>query len=95
MSFYKNVDKLLKKYKTIWTKMENFKNIDLNALPVYDDRYVKIKIRTYGHKVYINFSGLNVPEDGVKCESFPIISIDSLLVYESKHYLQVYLGNYA
>ena len=38
-------DRLLEKYETIWTKIEDFKNIELNALPVYDDRYIKIKIR--------------------------------------------------
>ena len=32
--------------KTIWTKIEDLKNIELNALPVYDDRYVKIKMIT-------------------------------------------------
>ena len=36
---------------------------------------------------------LNVSEGGVQCESFAIISIDYLLVYESKYYLQVYLDN--
>ena len=36
----------------------------------------------YDVKVYINFHGLNVPEDSVECKSFAIISIDSLLVYE-------------
>ena len=39
MSFCINIDKLLKKYKTIWTKIENLKNNELNALPVYDNRY--------------------------------------------------------
>ena len=34
---------------------------------------------------------LHVPGDGVECESFTIISIDSLLVYGEKHYPQVYL----
>ena len=38
---------------------------------------------------------MNVPEDGVECESFTIISIDSVLVYENKYYLQVYSDNYA
>ena len=51
--------KLLEKYKAIWTKIENLKNIELNALPVYDDRYIKTKIRTFGDKVYSNFRGLN------------------------------------
>ena len=36
-----------------------------------------------------------MPEDVVECKSFTIISIDSLLVYESKYYLQVYFDNYA
>ena len=35
-----------------------------------------------------------MPEDGVECESFTIASIDSLLVYENKYYLQVYLDNH-
>ena len=78
---------LLEKYKTIWTKIEDLKNIKLNALLVYDDRYVKTKIRIYGDKVNTNFRGLNVPEDDIECESFTIISIDSLLVYNKKNYL--------
>ena len=36
-----------------------------------------------------------MPEDGVGCEFFTVISIDSLLVYENKYYLQVYLDNRA
>ena len=36
-----------------------------------------------------------MPEDDIECESFTVISIDSLLVYENKYYLQVYLDNCA
>ena len=95
MSFRKHDEKLLEKYKAIWTKIEDLKNIELNALPVYDDKYIKSKIRTYGDKIYTNFHGLNVPEDDTECESFTVISIDSLLVYNNKYYLQVYLDNCA
>ena len=31
------------------------------------------------------FRDLNVPEDNVECESFTVISIGYLLVYESKY----------
>ena len=34
-----------------------------------------------------------MPEDDIECECFTVISIVFLLVYESKHYLQVYLDN--
>ena len=59
------------------------KNIELNVLPVYDDRYIKTKIRTYGNKAFTNFRSLNVPEDDIECESFTVISIGFLLVYEN------------
>ena len=95
MSFHIDDEKLLQKYIAIWTKIEGLKKIKLNALPVYDDRYIKTKIRTYGDKVCTNFCGLNVPEDDIECQSFTIISTDSLLVYDKKFYLQVYLDNCA
>ena len=93
MSFHIDDEKLLEKYKAIWTKIEDLENIELNALPAYDDRYIKSKIRTNGDKVYTNFRGLNVPEDDTECESFRVISTDSLLVYENKYYLHIYLDN--
>ena len=37
----------------------------MNVSPVYDDRYIKTKIRTFGDNIYTNFQGLNVSEDGV------------------------------
>ena len=35
---------LLEKYEAIWIKIEDLTNIELNALPLYNDRYIKIKI---------------------------------------------------
>ena len=93
MSFHIDDEKLLEKYKYISAKIEGLKNIESNALPVYDDRYIKTKLRTYGDKVYTNFRSLNVPEDDT--EPFITISIDSWLAHENKYYLQVYLDNCA
>ena len=90
MFFRIDNDKLIEKYKTIWTKIEDMQNIELNALPVYDDdRYIKTKIKINCDKFYTNVCGLNVQEDGVGWESITIISIHYFLVYENKYYLQV------
>ena len=67
-----------------------FKYIELDVLPVNDYKYIKDKIRTYCDKVYTNFHGLNVPEDGAECWSF---TIGSLLVFENRYYLQAFLDN--
>ena len=40
MSFRIDDEKLLEKYKAIWTKIENLKNTELKASPVFDDRYL-------------------------------------------------------
>ena len=75
MSFCTDDEKLLEKSKLFGLRLNIYKNIKLNALPVYDDRHIKTKIRTYGDKVYTNFFGLNVPEDDIECQSFRVISV--------------------
>ena len=90
MSFRIDNEELMEIYKGIWTNIEGLKNLKINALPIYDNRYIKTK-----NKVCTNFCGLNVPEDDRECQSFTVISINALLVCESKYYLQVYLDNCA
>ena len=84
MSLRTGDEKLLKKYNAIWTINEDLKNIELKALPAYDDRYIKTKIRTYSDKVCTTLRGFKVSQDDVEYESFTVISIDSLLVYKNK-----------
>ena len=55
---------------------------------------IEPKITTYSDEAYTNCRGLTVPENDIQCESFTVISIDSLLIYENKCYLQVYLDNF-
>ena len=43
MSFHIYNVKLLEKCKTIWTKIEDLKIIEMTALPVYDDEYKETK----------------------------------------------------
>ena len=45
MSFLVDVEKLLEKYKAIWTKTDDLQNTELNALPIYDDEYINPKIK--------------------------------------------------
>ena len=47
-------------------KIEDLKKTELNVLPVYNDRDIKTKIRTYGDKFYTNFPGLDAPENYIE-----------------------------
>ena len=44
----------LEKHEAILTKIKNLKNIELDGLPVHDDRYIKT--------IYTKFRDLNVSE---------------------------------
>ena len=56
MPFRIDVEELLKRYKSIWTRFEDSKNLKSNALPVY--RHIK----TYRDKVYTNFHDIETIE---------------------------------
>ena len=98
MPFLRDDEKLLEKYKAIWTKIEYLKKywvFNFTSLwwyiyvyiYIYIYIYITAKIRTYGDNVYTNFDDLDVPKDDTECESLIVISIDSLLVLENKYYL--------
>ena len=80
MSLRINHEKLLEKCRTNCTKIEHLLN------------FLKIKIKKILNLMLYLFImiDINLPEDGAACESFTIVSIDSLLAYENKYYLQVY-----
>ena len=71
---------------------------DVNVDNIVISKLVKTKINSmyfigYLDKI-IRPLVLIMPEDVIECESFTVINIDSLLVYDKKYYLRVYLHNY-
>ena len=73
--------KLLKKYKAIWIKIEDLENIELDTLPMHDDRYIKTKTTAYGYNVYTNFRGLNVLGDDIVTYNFNLLQSFLLILY--------------
>ena len=47
-------EKILKKYLKIWNKIKSLIKKELNSEPVYNDKYIKTKIKIYSDKVYRN-----------------------------------------
>ena len=64
LMFFRIMMKIFQKnIKLRFVKNVNLKNIELNALPVYDDRYVKMKTRAHGIKfilTFMNYDKLNI-----------------------------------
>lgn len=59
--------------------IEKLKSIKLTALPFYDDKYFKTKIKTNRKKINPGFYDLGVPKDGIECKCAELIFIDFCL----------------
>ena len=72
------------KYKSIWDKIKKlFGNIKLSSDVIYDDQYIKTKVKTF-KMVKTLFSDDIISEEKVECECIPCISVDSVLKIEKK-----------
>ena len=85
-------EKILKKYLKIWSKIKRLIKKGLNSEPVYNDKYIKTKIKIYNDKVYTNFQHNKIPKDNEYCACLSLIILDSILVNSDKEfYLQIFL----
>ena len=55
-------EKILKKYLKIYNKIESLIKKELNSEPVYNDKYIKTKIKIYNDKAYTNCQHNKIPK---------------------------------
>ena len=60
--------------------------------PIYDDSYIKSKVKTFSEIVKTLFDGDEIPREKIEYICIPCISIDSVLKVDKKYFPQVYLG---
>ena len=82
ISFMVKDDDVLDKYNDIWEKIKNKLNIKLHCSPVYDKKYIKVKVKELGNKI---------PKENKNCSCIAYVTIDSVMRIEKKNYLQVFL----
>ena len=82
---------VLIKYNKIWNNMKKTLNIKFHSMPVYDEKYIKAKVREFNSVIKTNFLGDQVPEEAVHYACIACITVDSVLRMEKKTYPQVYL----
>ena len=91
MSFVIKNDMCLHKYKEIWGKIKENLNIKFHSMPVYDEKYIKAKVREYNGAIKTNFLGDKIPKESMHYTCIACITIDSVVRMEKKNYPQVYL----
>ena len=65
--------------------------IIFTSQPVYDEKYIKVKLKEFNGVLNTNFLGCEVQWGGVHYTCKACISIDSVMKMERKNYPLVYL----
>ena len=60
-------------------------------MPVYDETYIKAKVREFNGAIKTNFLGDEVPKGNMHYTCIACITIDSVMRMEKKNSTQVYL----
>ena len=78
-------------YNEIWNKIKNILIIKLHSQPIYDDEYIKTKVKTFNVVINTHFSDNKIPKEGNHYICIAAICIGSILKVDKKNYSQVYL----
>ena len=93
----KNMSLLIKnsevweKYEDIWDVIKNKLGIKFHSEPIYENKYLKAKVREFDGNIKTNFLGNDLPKENTYYTCIACITIDSVLKMNKKNYPQVYL----
>ena len=91
MSFKIEDEDVYLKYNEIWNKIKSILNVKFHSQPIYDDKYIKAKVKTFNKSINRLFSGDEIPKERIHYVCISAIGIDSVLRRDKKNYPQVCL----
>ena len=89
MSFVIKDDDVLDKYNEIWDKINKTLSIKFHSMLVYDEKYIKAKVREFNGAIKTNFLGDKMLKEIEHYTCIVCITIDSVMRMEEKNYRQV------
>ena len=96
MSFLADDKEFLKEYIKVWGNIRDLMGKKFDAEPVYGDKYIKTKIKSYNNDIRTNFHGEDnskkVPKRRCTYKCLSLISLDSVIKMGKKHYSETLLG---
>ena len=91
MSFLIKDEEVGEQYEQIWSVIKNKLCIKFHSKPIYENKYLKTKVREYDDAVKTNFLANGIPKENVHYTCIVCITIDSVMRMDKKNYPQVYL----
>ena len=91
MSFLIKDDETWEKHEQILEVIKNKLGIKFHSKPIYEQKYLKAKVREFGSVIKTNFLGNDVPKENMYYTCIACITIDSIMRKDKKNHPQVYL----
>ena len=79
------------KYEYMWNVIKNKLNIKFHSQPIYENKYLKAKVREFDGNIKTNFLGIDLPKGNMYYTCIAYITVDSVIKMNKKNYPQVYL----
>ena len=84
MSFKIEDEDLYLKYNEIWNKTKNMLNVKFHSQPIYDDKYIKTKVKIFNSMINTLFPGDEIPKEKINYVCIAAVCIDSVLRVDKK-----------
>ena len=96
ISFFTNNNEFLERYTAIWEKISDLVNKKFDSDPIYNNKYINTKIRSYNNDIKTNFRNIDnknnkLPEKNKLYKCVSLISLDSIIRINKKYYPQTLL----
>ena len=72
------------KYKQIWDVIKNKLGIKFHNEPMYEQKYLKAKVREFDGVIKTNFLGNDMPKENMHYNYIACITIDSVINFDKK-----------
>ena len=86
MSFMIKGDEVLKKYKEIWNVIKNKLRIKFHSEPVYEQKYLRTKVKEFHGVIKTNFLSNGVPKENIHYTCIACVTSDSIMKIEKENY---------
>ena len=80
------------KYAEIWDLIKNKPSIKFHSEPIYDQKYLKAKVRELDGVIKINFLGNDTPKENMHHTCVAYITIGSVMRIDKKPFAGLFRG---
>ena len=71
-------------WEEIWDVIKNKLGIKFHSEPIYENKYLKVKVREFDGSIKINFFGNGLPKENTNYTCIACITLDSVLKMNKK-----------